>query len=345
MKQTAQDVVKLPRRGRGRPSPSADAIYRANVASWCALILEINSSMDFSVGARGWCYILENRNALRKGDFDVAEKLITDCRKSGSLPLDICAEDAARETIGLEEITGNTVGEEAESWIDHLRNHAHESYTPISFWDDLDTYVEMEVEKLDLRNLFEPACKEFYVPLTNFKGWSDLNARANMMRRFKQREGEGKKCVLLLCTDLDPGGLHMHEKMRKNFEDLFRAVGWSPENLVIIRFGLDAKFINRHRLTWAWRPVAVCSSTIPIMPTSLSPMCRATSRSSASGSARPMRSWSRPRSAVDSAATPFSVTSPPTPQRSISASLIAFACSCGVPSGSNCRELGGRDAP
>ena len=246
----AQNVVELPRRGRGRPSPSADAAYRANVASWCALILEINSSMDFSVGARGWCYILENRNALRKGDFDVAEKLITDCRKSGDLPLDICAEDDARETIGLEEITGNTLEEEAESWIDHLRNHAHESYTPISFWDDLDTYVEMGVEKLDLRNLFEPACKEFYVPLTNFKGWSDLNARANMMRRFKQREGEGKKCVLLLCTDLDPGGLDQANKMRKNLEDLSRAVGWSPKNLVIIRFGLDAKFINRHRLTW-----------------------------------------------------------------------------------------------
>ena len=166
----AQNVVELPRRGRGRPSPSADAAYRANVASWCALILEINSSMDFSVGARGWCYILENRNALRKGDFDVAEKLITDCRKSGDLPLDICAEDDARETIGLEEITGNTVEEEAESWIDHLRNHAHESYAPISFWDDQKVYVEVAVEKLDLRNQFEPVCKEFYVPLTNFKG-------------------------------------------------------------------------------------------------------------------------------------------------------------------------------
>src|SRR5262249_48913592 len=61
-------------------------------------------------------------------------------------------------------------------------------------------------------------------------------------------------------------------------------------------------------------------------------------RTPPSGSARPMRSWSCPRSAVDSAAMPFSVTSPPTPQRSISASLIAFACSCGVPSGSNCHE-------
>jgi hypothetical protein len=248
---TRADVVELPRRSRGRPSPSADAIYRAQVASWCALILEIKSSMDFSVGARGWCYILENHNALRKGDFDVAEKLITDCRKSGDLPLDICAEDDARETIGLQKIAGTTVKKEAADWIGYLRNHAHESYTPISFWDDLDTYVEMGVEKLDLRNLFEPvACEEFYVPLTNFKGWSDLNARANMMRRFKQREGEGKKCVLLLCTDLDPGGLDQANKMRKNLEDLARAVGWSPENLVIIRFGLDADFVNRHRLTW-----------------------------------------------------------------------------------------------
>lgn len=208
--------------------------------------------MDFSVGARGWCYILENRNALRKGDFDVAEKLITDCRKSGNLPLDICAEDDARETIGLQRnLTHNTVTQEAAEWIDHLRNHAHESYTPISFWEELDTYVEIGVEKLDLRNLFEPvACEEFFVPLTNFKGWSDLNARANMMRRFARHEAQGRRCVLLLCTDHDPGGLHMHEKMRKNFEDLFRAVGWSPENLVIIRFGLEADFVNRHRLTW-----------------------------------------------------------------------------------------------
>jgi hypothetical protein len=36
-------------------------------------------------------------------------------------------------------------------------------------WDDLKVYVEVAVEKLDLRNLFEPVCEEFHVPLTNFK--------------------------------------------------------------------------------------------------------------------------------------------------------------------------------
>jgi hypothetical protein len=52
--------------------------------------------MDFAVGSRGWAYILE-RHGLRKGDFDAAEAKITEFRKSGDLPLDICAEDASRE--------------------------------------------------------------------------------------------------------------------------------------------------------------------------------------------------------------------------------------------------------
>src|SRR5271166_548017 len=95
----------LPKRGRGRPSPAAEAEYRERVAVFCSLVRDIQSRMDFSVGVRGWCYILE-KHGLRKGDFGAAENLITACRKSGELPLDICAEDGARETIGIEQING-----------------------------------------------------------------------------------------------------------------------------------------------------------------------------------------------------------------------------------------------
>jgi hypothetical protein len=222
----------LPKRPRGRPSAAAEVIYREQVAAFCQLILQINSTMDFKVGSRGWCYILERHN-LRKGDFDAGEKLITACRKSGELPLDICAEDASREAINIEQIDGNDVPEEVESWVDHLRNRAHETYTPNSFWDDLDVYIEVAVEKLDLRNLFAPVCAEFHIPITNFKGWSDLNSRAAMMRRFAEHEAAGRRCILLLCGDHDPGGLHITETMRKNLEDLSGAVGWTPENLLI----------------------------------------------------------------------------------------------------------------
>jgi hypothetical protein len=70
------------------------------------------------------------------------------------------------------------------------------------------------------------------------------------MKRFAEHEAAGRQCVLLLCGDHDPGGLHITDKMRKNLSDLSGAVGWTPENLIISRFGLNADFINRHRLTW-----------------------------------------------------------------------------------------------
>ena len=129
---------------------------------------------------------------------------------------------------------------------------------PISLWDDLDVYVEVVTEKLDLRNLFAPVCHELHVPITNFKGWSDLNARAAMMRRFAYWHARGKRCVLLLCGDHDPGGLLITETMRKNLNDLAGAlqknygIDWSAvdANLVITRFGLNADFIDEHNLTW-----------------------------------------------------------------------------------------------
>jgi len=214
----------LPKRARGRPSAAADLVYREEVAAFCALIREIQSTMDFRVGSRAWCYILE-RHGVCKGDFDAAQRLINDCRKSGELPLDICAEDESRATTGEGQLDSPNIQDEVEGWITHLRDHAHESYTPISFWDDLDVYIEVAVEKLDLFNLFEPVCNELHTQITNLKGWSDLNRRGQMMSRFAKHEAQGRLCVLLVCIDHDPGGLHIAEKLRKNLEDLSGAVG------------------------------------------------------------------------------------------------------------------------
>src|SRR5262249_12962091 len=38
--------------------------------------------------------------------------------------------------------------------------------------------------------------------------------------------------------------------LRKELHELEDAVGWSPRNLVIERFGLNADFIKQHDLTW-----------------------------------------------------------------------------------------------
>ena len=244
-----KDDSLLPKRRRGRQSDDAAIEYEEQVAHFCRLIRQIKSEMDFAVGSRGWCYILE-RHGLRKGEFGAAERLIGDCRKSGALPLDICAEDEARRAVGLQVIDNSDIESEAAKWIDYVNNDVHKNYVPINFWNDQKYYVEVAVEKLDLRNLFEPVCKEFYVPIQNFKGWSDLNARAAMMRRFAEHEAAGRRCVLLLCGDHDPGGLHITDKMRKNLADLSGAVGWIPANLIVIRFGLNADFIDANDLTW-----------------------------------------------------------------------------------------------
>ena len=241
-------ALSLPRRPRGRLSQSREAEYQATRAAFCAAVIDLAASLDFSIGSRGWCYILEE-HGLDKGDFDAAQALISDCRKTGELPLDIVADDDAREFVNLETIETESVEEKAAAVLAYLRS-AHRYYEPLSFWDFQDSYVQMMVEKIDLKSLFGPVCEQFYVPLANARGSSDINSRAAMMKRFAEPEAKGKRCVLLYAGDHDPAGLRISDFLRKNLADLSRAVGWSPDRLIIDRFGLNADFIRTHGLTW-----------------------------------------------------------------------------------------------
>jgi hypothetical protein len=240
--------IVLPKRSRGYQSPQAKADHVRAVKRFCACIREIQSTLDFKVSSRGWCYILEE-HGLRKNDFDSAQRLINDCRKSGGLPLDICADDDARAFENLEYIDHENPEDYAQCVIDNLESE-HLLYTPISAWDDQRHYVEMLVEKVDLKSLFSDVCREFNVPIANAGGWSDLNLRAEIMERFAYWEQRGKQCVLLYCGDHDPGGLAISTTLRSNLQDLADAVGWSPASLIIDRFGLNADFIEEQRLTW-----------------------------------------------------------------------------------------------
>ena len=241
-------MIVFPKRKRGRQSPTADAKYQEDLEAFCAAILQIASTLDFKVSARGWCYILEE-HGLGKGDFDAGEKLINDCRKDGNLPIDICAVDETRKAIHVEFIDEDDSDAEAEYIVDQVER-GYLNYHPISFWDDQEYYLEMMVEKIDLKSLFAPVCEEFKIPLFNSKGWPDIHSRAAMMRRFKAWEGEGKQCVLLYCGDHDPGGLNISEFLKSNLADLSAAVEWYPDDLIIDRFGLNHDFIQEQNLTW-----------------------------------------------------------------------------------------------
>ena len=180
----------LPWRPPGRQTPESQARYEAALRAFCDLILDIKAKSDIEVSSRGWSYLLEE-HGLRKGDFDTAQLLINDCRKSGLLPLDICVEDGKRVAENLEEIDPEwSVEEKAESIVNSLAAE-HHYWTPVSFWEDQPAYVECLVEKIDLKSLFGPVCASFSIPITNAGGWTDLNSRAAMMRRFKGLGGQG----------------------------------------------------------------------------------------------------------------------------------------------------------
>jgi hypothetical protein len=247
-KALASQALALPRRGRGRTSVSAEAQYQVALRAFCGAIIQIRSTLDFDLSARGWCYILED-HGLKKGDFSAAEGLIADCRKSGLLPIDIVGEDGSRSFENLEEIHRHDAIDDALSIVEWVKS-GHKHYHPVSFWDFQPVYIEMLVEKVDLRNLFDPVCAEHRVPIANVRGWSDINTRASLMRRFRDHEKNGRRCVLLYCGDHDPAGLSISTFMRSNLEELAGAVGWRPDNLVIERFGLNAKFIAEQGLSW-----------------------------------------------------------------------------------------------
>jgi hypothetical protein len=240
--------LAVPRRKPGRPSAADNGRYAAEVKAFCAALLEFRSGLEFAPSARGWCYTLEE-DGLSKDDFDAGEKLINDCRKSGDLPLDICGEDDKRGFESLESLDLPDIESEAQSIVETVR-WLPGQYTPISFWDDQPYYLQALVEKIDIRQLFSPICGVFKIPIANAGGWNNLSCRAELMRRFKHWEAKGKQCVLLYFGDHDPGGLQISRFLRSNLADLSRAVGWSPDNLIIDRFGLNSDFIEEHGLTW-----------------------------------------------------------------------------------------------
>lgn len=241
-------AIVFPRRPRGRPTAATNERYDRELTAFATAILEINSRLDFRVSSRGWCYILEE-HGLGKGHFDAAQKLINDCRKTGLLPIDICAEDESRLPNFYESIDDDTpegIADRLENYV----NNAHRHYTPVSFWDYQSHYVEMMVEKIDLKTLFSPVCGNYRVPIANARGWSDINGRARLMQRFKEWEDKGNQCVLLYCGDHDPAGLNISDSLMTLFEEMQGAVGWNPSRLIINRFGLNADFIDSNNLTW-----------------------------------------------------------------------------------------------
>jgi hypothetical protein len=150
------------------------------------------SSQVGKMSARGWCYALEGMNLITKGQFDRVETLINECRTKGYLPIDFTAEEEGRQFSGVEEPDDQTPEEQLKGVLNYALS-CENQYTP-DWWDGEKYYIQMIVEKIDLKTLFEPVCEDYKIPIATAKGWSSLLMRATYARRFKDAEEELGYC-------------------------------------------------------------------------------------------------------------------------------------------------------
>ena len=236
-------MIELPKR------ITNDSLY-----DFAVEVNKIQQQIGFKISARGWCYQLEQFRLIDKSQFDRVERLINECRKRGILPIDFTAEEEGRKFSGIAIPDTDTPEEYVLRYLDAAMRCGY-GYNP-DWWDGEEYYIQMIVEKIDLKTLFEPVCRDYKIPISTSKGWSSLLHRAEYSRRYKEAEEQGLKCVLLYCGDHDPDGLRISEFMRKNLYDLM-GTRWSdgteaydPSDLEIVRFGLNYDFITENGLTW-----------------------------------------------------------------------------------------------
>jgi hypothetical protein len=193
---------------------------------------------------------------LRKADFERAMALIIDSRNNGLLPLDFIGDDAPRAFINVEKLDAADPEDQAQRVANYV-DKVHTQYDPMSLWEHQNNYVEMLVEKVGLKNLFEPVCAKYHVALGNTRGSWSISMRVDLLLRLASWQAEDKRCVLLYCGDHDVHGLRISRDIRSKLEDLlpaFRATypEWEDfdlDEVHIERFGLNADFIRKNRLS------------------------------------------------------------------------------------------------
>lgn len=215
---------------------------------------QMQTGISFKVSSRGWCYLMEQAGYINKSQFSKVDSAINRCRKEGYLPVDFVAEEAARAFTGVITASEGTVEDTLQWMLQDVLDGA--KYFKPDWWEGEKYYIQILVEKIDLKTLFTPVCHDFKIPIANAKGWSSILQRAEYARRFKEAEQAGLKCVLLYCGDHDPDGLRISDTIRKNLHDL-QDISWKdgldgydPSKLIIKRFGLNYDFIIENNYTW-----------------------------------------------------------------------------------------------
>lgn len=205
----------------------------------------LSASTGYKFGPRGWAYYAEGLGLITKGEFDRFEKLLTDMRKDGELDPEVIEPDASRMATTVNDFDASPHPPEIYArWAvddigDQLRSWAT-AFFENGFWDGLDYYVEMIVEKKDLVQIFRSTADRYNVRITNGKGDTDIHTRLAMLKRFRDHTEAGRRCVLLAIGDHDPKGLHIVDGLHRTIMSCanIKGLDWDYPDFDVINIGL-----------------------------------------------------------------------------------------------------------
>jgi hypothetical protein len=182
--------IKLPTKIRGRPKAGQREAYLAELELMASQIRDIAKSARQKASSRGWCYLLEGFGVINKSEFDDCEGFINEARKLGILPIDFVLEEVARSFDGLETIDWR---EPKQFLVDYLEGakEVYSYYEGVSFWEAQPVYIQMLVEKIDLKQLFRNITRKYHIPIATSRGWYSILQRASDSGRPKKGSNSG----------------------------------------------------------------------------------------------------------------------------------------------------------
>lgn len=211
--------------------------------------------LGFAPVARSWLYAFESEGVIAKGEFTWAGKWLADRRKEGLIPFHLVGADTTRA------LTGCDIYDAEETPREYINRQLRESleeakrYWPSSYWKHQTYFPIIWTEKRDLIKLFEPELPDAVRRFAS-KGQADVNSRVALIKECQWAEEKGLEPVILYCGDLDPMGMQISNGIVENLSPLAEVLDWGSglaamlEGGRIVRFGLNADFVDRNGLLW-----------------------------------------------------------------------------------------------
>lgn len=208
-------------------------------------IEQLSAETGYRFGPRGWAYYAEGLGLITKGEFDRFESLLTAMRKDGDLDPDVIEPDASRMATEVNDFEADQESpeERAQMAVDDIGENLNlwaRAYRQNGYWDALDYYVEMIVEKKDLVQIFGRTADRYNVRITNGKGDTDIHTRLAMLKRFRDHTYAGRKCILLAIGDHDPKGLSIVEGLERTIMSCanIKGLDWPDPEFRVVNIGL-----------------------------------------------------------------------------------------------------------